>query len=188
MYELSQQFESLEIIDASELPKDTPTISFDSIDEFKNVIENTQSITVETIEDANDEVGITSKLEGLPLSNSSFTTLATTKNGASTIKWFTAEDPSYVYKVWLPASMWIDFEYTYTGSGSTKKFSKIKKVVSESSGVVSNWHQTTYAANFYDSNKGVSIKIQGYHLLGVNIAGQSIGAKFSDSYTKKYHF
>lgn len=113
---------------------------------------------------------------------------ATTSNGSARILWCTAERFDSVYKVWLPFSMWIDFTYTYTGSGSSKKFTKITKIVSNSSGFPSTWHQTTSISNFYDSNKGVSIKIQGYHLLGVAIGGQAVGAKFSDTYTKKYHF
>ncbi|MCY8275471.1 hypothetical protein, partial [Bacillus inaquosorum] len=75
-----------------------------------------------------------------------------------------------------------------TGSGKSKKFKKITSIKSDSSSFPSSWHQSMSNSTFYDKNRGVKIHIKGSFLLGVNIGGQSVGAKFPDSYTKKYHF
>ncbi|MEH7141596.1 hypothetical protein [Priestia megaterium] len=188
--ELESQTDGLEIVDSSELPEGTPTVNFDSVEEFKQAVEEYEKAQMEN---NNDEINseMTENLsEENNLEQPKFVTMAasTTKNGLSTIKWMTAERVSYLYKVYYPTFMWIDFSYTYTGSGSTKKFTKIKSVSSQSDNIPSSWHQTDKATNFYDKNKGVSIKITGYYLLGVSIAGYNVGAHFSDSWTKKYHF
>lgn len=184
--EIESQTDGLEIVDIDEVPEGTPTINFDSVEEFKQAVEEYKKAQEENKDEAiTEEVSEENNLE-----QPKFVTMAatTTKNGLSTIKWSTAERWSYIYKLYYPSSMWIDFSYTYTGSGSTKKFTKIKSVSSQSGNFPSSWHQTDKVTNFYDSNKGVSIKITGYYLLGVSVGGQSVGTHFKDNWTKKYHF
>lgn len=185
LLELSKQTEGLEFVDANTLPEGTTMINFENMDEFKKAVEEFQMSQEEV---TNEESSVIENLELSSTFNLQTISTASVKEGTSRIKWYTSESIESVYKVWLPVSMWIDFSYTYTGSGSSKEFNRIKTVTSNSSGFPSSWYQTSYSANIASNKKSVSIKIQGYHLLGVNIGGNSIGAKFSDSYTKKYSF
>lgn len=179
--DFSNQTDGLEIVDVDELPEGTPMIEFDNMDEFKKAVEELQ-LAQEINADIEEDV-VSANLNSVP----EFSTMAAAKNGTSRIKWNSAGRLDYVYKLWLPSSLWIDFTYTYTGTAlSSKKFTKIKTVKSGSNGVPSSWHQTTHAANISGNKKVATIKIQGYHLLGVKIGGQGVGAKFTDSYTKKY--
>ncbi|WP_445506779.1 hypothetical protein [Niallia sp. 03190] len=184
LYEYADQTNNFEIVSASELPENTPTINFDSVEDFKRAIEESREIQAnnEEIETFYEKSDVSTNAPKL------LTRAAATKNDSKRISWSLVGTWEWIYQWWLPPNMWIDFTYTYTGSGSSKKFSKITKITSNSSGFPSSWVETTSVSNFYDDNKGVSIKIQGYHLLGVSIGGQAIGTKFYDNYTKKYHF
>lgn len=183
--EFDKQTSAVEIVEFSEVPQSAPVINFDSVEEFEKAIKEYEEAMNkdEAIEEFYPEVSETSFVP-----NDKMMLRAATKNGSARIKWHLAEYWEYVYKLYLPVSMWIDFTYSYTGSGSSKKFKKIHDIKSNSGAIPSSWYQTTATHNFYDKNRGVSIKIQGYFLLGVSIGGQPIGAKFPNSYTRKYHF
>ncbi|MEK4091747.1 hypothetical protein [Viridibacillus sp. FSL H8-0110] len=182
---VTDQTNSVEIIDAAELPEGTPTINFNSVEEFKNVVAAFEKYREESIDVDNIEDIMVPDLFASRVAKAA----ATTKNGASTIKWMVGSWNPIKNQI-MPNEMVIDFTYTYTGSGSSRKFAKIKQIVSNSSGIAfSTWVESTKPIhNFYDSKKGVEIKIQGYFLVGVNIKGQAIGTKFNDSFTQKYHF
>lgn len=73
-------------------------------------------------------------------------------------------------------------KYSYTGTGSSKKYSSIKNVTSYSPfSFPHDWNQTDYNHSFYNLRKGVIIKLIGYHIIGVNVGGQAWGARVSDS-------
>ncbi|GIN62398.1 hypothetical protein J27TS8_23910 [Robertmurraya siralis] len=177
LIQLEQETGAVEFFDISELPEGIPILEFDSVEELQKTIEYARSIE----KNENFDKVFT------PISkDSGFSIMAST--GTARIQWYTAENWDYIYKIYLPSTMWIDLTYTYTGSGSTKKFSKITKVTSNSTSFPSTWIQETKSTSFYDSNRGVTVKIAGYHLLGVSIKGFNVGAKFPETYTKKYHF
>lgn len=192
---------NIQTVPSDSLPKNTPIVEFDSVEEFEKALKGEgktdmavlmkQAILAsgelpEIIDEYNaqdiDEVTTPSTI----MYSASKASTAK-KNGSARIKIYPGSwNP--IKNQFLPMTMWIDFSYQYTGSGKSRKFTKITKVTSNSVGFPSSWHQTTKATNFYDSNKGVSIKIQGYHLLGVAIGGQAVGYKIAETYTKKYHF
>lgn len=182
---ISSESSHVEIVKAEEVPEGVSSINFDSYEDFENAV---RAWEVDQLNREKEEGSLFS-LGIVPSASPSFyAKAAASKSGTDRIKWSSAEELRWVYSLWLPQTMYIDFEYTYIGSGSTKKFSKITSVKSNSNGFPSSWHQTTSAKNISANKRSVSIKIQGYHLLGVNISGQSVGAKFSDSYNKKYSF
>lgn len=191
-----EQQTNVEFVDVEELPEGTPIIYFDSVEELHKAIEaaqaiekDEQAVVASVLDSANDPftpLPIQEYTPSLPLDTGFYTTATAT--GTKRITWYLAESWDYALKWYLPSQMWIDLTYTYTGSGSTKKFSSITKVTSNSSGFPSTWKQEAKSTSFYDSNRGVTVKISGYHLLGVNMAGQSVGMKFPETYTKKYHF
>ncbi len=196
-----EQSPNIDMTTTEELPAGTEFLNFDSIEEFKEFTEEWDTMVEldsinEVITDYPTNDPVTTPIPPTPDPTDNMSnpypgkyspTGSSVKNGTSRIQW-PPVSLNPLKSIILPLSWWIDFTYDYTGSGSSKKFSKIKIVKSASTGFPSGWHQSTYSTSFYDNNKGVKIKIQGYHLLGVNIAGQSIGAKFSDTATKSYHF
>jgi hypothetical protein len=169
----------------SAVPVGTPVLNFDTVEEFEAAINQMEIDTLAEQQAQLNEPAIID--EGTVNQSGTITTFATTYNGVKSIKWIpTSWNP--LRQTILPFWMYIDFSFTYTGSGTSKKFSTIKSVKSYSTGFPTSWHQTQSVTNLYDSDKGVSITVVGYHLLGVAIAGQTIGARFSDSFTKKYHW
>lgn len=183
--DITDKYENLEVIDPSTLPKDSHYIEVENLEELDQLFSTIQDSFNES-----EEIEVTydnSTDLTIPNTQPIMLAAASTKNGSARIT-FIPWTVNPVHLVLLPLHMWIDFTYTYTGSGSTKKFSKIKVIKSNSNGVPSSWHQTTGISNLYDSKKGVEIKIQGYHLLGVKVGEQDIGYKFTGTYTKKWHF
>ncbi|MCY8009718.1 hypothetical protein MOJ76_15600 [Bacillus haynesii] len=181
-----KQKDTFEIV-YDKLPQGTPTVKFDSVEDFKKAVSEYEK----AIKKRNNQVEEFFENPSETTSNKNTFTLAAaakTKTGTGRIMWFNSENLKWVFAVYMPHDMWIDFKYTYTGSGKSKKFKKITKIKSDSSNFPSSWHQTLSNHSFYDKNRGVKIHIKGYFLLGVNIAGQSAGFKIPDSYTKKYHF
>lgn len=181
--QIDKQTSNIELV--YDLPKNTPTIKYKSIEDFKKAVaeyeknlKNKKQTEEEYFEDPKN------------IDTNSFTVAAAsaTKTGLKQLTWFEAENLRYVIQWWLPNQMWMDIKYTYTGSGKSKKFVKVTKVKSHSSGIPSNWYQTLYTYSRYDKNRGVKITITGYHLVGANVAGQSVGLKVNDKYTKKFHF
>ncbi|NRG32892.1 hypothetical protein, partial [Niallia circulans] len=183
--DITDRYENLEVIDPSTLPKDSYYIEVDNLDELDQLFSTIQGSFNEL--DKNEVTYDNSTDLTIPNTQPIMLAAASTKNGSARIG-FVPWTINPVHLVLLPLDMWIDFTYTYTGSGSKRKFSEIKKIKSNSNGIPSSWHQTTGISNFYDSKKGVEIKIQGYHLLGVKVGGQDVGYKFSGTYTKKWHF
>ncbi|WP_026562104.1 hypothetical protein [Bacillus sp. J37] len=176
----------LETVDVSSLPEGTKFINFDSVEEFEQALieskktENIQNDLIPEETFAPPTLANTSTISKFNI----MAAAATTYNGSARIKWSQYHPLKPVYD----APLWIDFTYTYTKSGTTKKFTKITGVSSHNGGYPATWHQTSKTTNFYDSNKGVTIKVQGYFLFGVNIAGTPIGFKDPDTFTKKWHF
>ncbi|EFI64368.1 MULTISPECIES: hypothetical protein [Bacillus] len=171
---IEYQSDAVEIINTDELPKDTPTINFDTIEDFEKFVkeyESFQTYNENIVSESSNTLD-----NQFPIAYA---------NGSKTIHWYTAEDWSSFYKLYLPSKMWIDFTYTYSGSGSNKTFTKITSIKSNSGSIPSSWNQTTAVSNISGNKKSVTIKVTGYFLLGVNIGGQSVGAKFHGSFTKK---
>lgn len=192
---ISEKTDKFEVISTEELPEGTPTVNFDSIEEFEAAIADLQDSSEETeVEEFFESDLLSDNAEVKELSpsiasNQMVMAAVSTKYGEGRIKWMVDKGWNPIKNQLYPPSMFIDFGYKYTGSGSSKKFSSITKITSDCTGVATHWVQSTKGSStFYDSNRGVTIKIQGYHLLGLNIAGQSIGTKFPEVYTKKYHF
>lgn len=187
--EFAEQTNSLEIVNIEEVPTDAPIISFDSVEDFQQAVNEMErdALIEETF--AEEEIFAETTVFEKPAPSVRLLATATAvKNGSARITW-NPMSWNPLHQLILPTSMWIDFSYTYTGTGSTRKFTKITSIVASSNGTPSTWHKTTAPiSSFYDLNKGVSITIQGYHLLGVSIGGQPIGARFADTFTKKYHF
>jgi hypothetical protein len=186
--------DEVEIIDIDELPDGTPILHFATMEEFNeamkqwNEFQESKIIEEKLYEDKTEIQSrrLISHVEPSPFAVTSSS--VTVRNGADRIQWSSTERWDFFYKLYLPYNMYIDFTYTYSGLGSTRQFLTIKSVKSHSSGFPSTWHQTSYAANISSDKKSVSIKIQGYHLLGVKVGDQAVGAKFSDAYTKSFKF
>lgn len=117
------------------------------------------------------------------LNSSGFETLATTKNGSKRL--------TVALKVGnplKPGTITADITYTYAGSGKKKKFSRIKNVKSHS--LLSfpvDWKQQTKTTNISSDKKRVRVKLQGYHLVGVSIGGQGVGARINDTISFNYY-
>lgn len=184
--ELFEETKDVGIVDSNELPVGAPMIDFDSVEDFQKYAENFQ----EEIQNKNEVENLTLE-ENLVIDDSnvisSFATRAA-KSAVSTIKWGTNERWDYVYKLYMPNYMTINLSYTYTGTGSTKKFSSIKSVKSHSSGIPSAWKQTSSSANISANKRSTSVNIVGYHLVGINIKGVPLGATFNDSWKKTFKF
>ncbi|MBY8914932.1 hypothetical protein KY305_19645 [Bacillus sp. YC2] len=182
---VAEQTKGMEVVD--DLPKGTPVVKFDSVADFEEAVKAVQENRKEAVKNEDNvvEESVVSKSEPGIFVMAAAKKAVATKNGSSQIKWHEMTWNPLNFK--YDTDLWIQFTYSYTGSGSKKKFAKIKSVHSGNGGFPMNWNQTTSVTNIYDSNRSVSIKIQGYFLVGVNIGGQTVGTKFTDSFTKKYH-
>ena len=170
----------------SEVENTEEVLNFDTVQEFEDTMDQMEIDTLAEQEAQLDEPEIID--DGTVTDGTAtFTTTATTYSGLRTIKWMPNSWNPLKRQI-LPIWMWIDFKFSYSGSGSTKKFVSITSVKSNSSGFPTTWHQTLQSSNLYDSNRGVNISIKGYHQLGFTIGGQTIGGRIHDSYTKKYHW
>lgn len=181
-----KEVDNFEIINTSELPKNTPMIEFDSVEDFKKMLDG---VTNDDLLD--DEVAEDLELKDhFSLSDQKISTMAAkkkpkTKSGSYEIKWkeFNWNPASFRYD----SKLWIHLKYEYTGSGKKKKFYKINSVKSGNGGFPMTWIQTTSTQNFYNNKESVSITIRGYFLVGLNIGGQTIGGRLTDSFNQKYH-
>ncbi|MGG0386332.1 hypothetical protein ABEY69_25390 [Priestia filamentosa] len=182
---VAQSSDSLTPIDVSELPEGTEFVNFDTVEDFEKAVaeldkenkENKDSILqTEVLPSTNSYSSASDRL---------FTTAAA-KTGSARVSVLTKISLNPIKAAVQPTKITVDFTYSYTGSGTSKKFSKINKVSSYSLGFPSTWHQTTRTHSFYSSNKGVKMTLQGYHLLGVNIAGVPAGFRASDTYNFSY--
>lgn len=180
MLEEVEESKGIERIDVSELPEGTVFINFDTVEEFEKALEEWQEMrqAEEAIELAKIPDGST---YGPIPGNGGGDEITTMATASSRIKWSTFD----ALKFWLPTYMVIDFSYTYSGSGNTKKYTNLTSVSSWSDGIPTNWVQTSKPTwNFYDLHRTVSITIQGYHLFGIAIGGFPIGYKIPDKFTK----
>lgn len=175
--DIVDQTESLELINVDELPVGTPFVEFDSIEEFEKAVTD--------LENENKEQFIESKEQfiGSNEPNTKINTLATTKSDTKVLTVMVNKSWNPLKASTQPASVTVDIGYSYTGSGTTKKFSSIKKVSSYSFGFPTDWIQTSYSSPFSISNTRAKITINGYNLLGASIGGQPIGMKVKDKLT-----
>lgn len=182
--DLFKDTDGINIIDINEVPKDTPIIEFDSIEEFEKSARAFQENIKNEID--NNEIFEISD-QNLIKYNSNISPMSQLRtNKVGRIKWHTAERWDYVYKLYMPSSMTIDLSFQTTGKGSTERISKINSIKSHSSGIKSSWTQTNSASNISKNNLSVSITIIGYHTVGISIKGFTLGANFDDSWTKTY--
>jgi hypothetical protein len=89
-----------------------------------------------------------------------------------------------------PTTVTVDLPYTYYINGTYKWFKSItaSSIKSYADGIPMNWVETsTPLTSISTDGKKVTITLIGYELLGVSIAGQPIGAKFSDTIKFTYN-
>lgn len=175
--EIANESESLDLIDVDELPEGTPFVKFDTIEEFEQALKEL---------DAENEANQDEGLKVIEAPQMDLITPYSTKTAADVLKVMVKLSWNPLKSMTQPTSVTVNLGYKYTGSGTSKKFSSITKLTSYSLGFPTDWIQTSRSTSFYDSNKGVNVTINGYNLLGVEIAGQGVGAKVSDTLTFKY--
>lgn len=172
-----------ELVSLQDIPKDTATIKFKNVNEFKKYVNELEK----------NSTLLTSEVSSVSSVNNSVTTLSAKKSKVHS----TTDRLTVIPKVhgWNPlqsavysSSITVDVKYKYTGSKKkkNKKFKKITKVRSHNFGVPADWHQTSYNKKLYGSNKGVKLTLHGYNLLGVSVGGQPAGMKVNQSVTFKY--
>lgn len=168
---IANDSDEIELVDADTLPKGTPAVNFDSIEEFEQAIkaleqERSEAVVVED--------------DGIPLAQpGEFSIMA---SRTDRLKVFVKPSWNPLKSIAQPTSITVDLNYSYSG----KKFTKINRVSSFSLGFPTDWIQTDVNKSFYSSKTGVSMELLGYHLVGANIKGQPIGAKVRDEITFKY--
>lgn len=181
-----KEVDNFEVVSTSELPENTPMIEFDSVEDFKKMLDNFAN------EDGllDNEVNNVELEDQFSLLDQKISTMAAkkkpkTKNGSAEIKWkqHTLNPLNFKYDT----KLWIHFTYAYTGSGKKKKFYKVNSIKSGNGGFPMTWVQTSSTKNIYNSKESVSITIRGYFLIGLNIGGQTVGGRLTDSFNKKYH-
>lgn len=169
---------SIELINVDELPKGTPFVNFDTVEDFEKALkeldEENKDVQVDVFEDT----------KYISQSDQFITTFAGPLN--ERLKVAVKKSLNPLKAVTQPVTVTVDFKYTYTGSGSSKKYSNVSGVKSFSSGFPTDWVQTAHNKSFINSNKGVKIKLFGYNVVGAVIQGQPIGAKVSDEITFSY--
>ncbi|WP_342513361.1 hypothetical protein MKY34_00800 [Sporosarcina sp. FSL K6-1522] len=169
---------SIELIDVDELPEGTPIVNFDTVEDFEKALkeldEENKDLQVDVFEDT----------KYIFQSDQFITTFAGPLNDRITVFVKTSLNP--LKAVTQPVRVTVDLKYTYTGSGSSKKFSNVSSVKSFSSGFPTDWVQTSHNRSYFNSNKGVKIKLFGYNVVGAVIKGQPIGAKIADEITFSY--
>lgn len=197
--ELANESESFDVISLDELPEGTPLLYFDTMEDFEKAIKELEEEqqTSETLETA-DVV----ESQGLPLSSfaqktSNFSvqsdSLATAEVSAAAAAKTTVTRQRVMWSATInpiltqvrPLYVTVDMKYTYTGTGSTRKFKNISSIKSTSPLTFPHdWKQTDFTKSFYNTNKAVTVKLIGHHLIGFSIGGQGVGARVSD--TLKY--
>ncbi|MGG1594203.1 hypothetical protein [Terribacillus saccharophilus] len=168
---LAHNSEEIELVDANTLPKGTPTINFESVEEFEQAVKALE-------QERTEAVGVVD--DGIPLMQpGEFSIMA---SRTDRLKVFVKPSWNPLKSIAQPTSITVDLGYSYSG----KKFTKINKVTSFSLGFPTDWIQTSVNKSFYSSKTGVSMELLGYHLVGANIKGQPVGAKVRDEITFKY--
>ncbi|MEX3710850.1 hypothetical protein ABFV99_00445 [Cytobacillus horneckiae] len=158
---------NVEVIDVNELPAGTEFVEFDSVEDFEKALKSQEDLLNNDVEFSQDSPAIQ------PMATSS----------VGSIKWVT-------YKWWdptKPVNMTINFNYTYTGSGSSKLFQSVSNIKSHSTGFPTNWVQTNASHRLLDAKRTISITITGYHLFGASIGGQPIGYKADATYIREFY-
>lgn len=177
---VASETDTIEIIDADQLLKGTQFIDFDTIEEFEEFLKE--------LEDYQENKQKVSVIELDPVSqiDDQLVTIASTKSDTKVLKVAVKPSLNPIKGLAQPPSITVDLGYRYTGSGSNRKFSSITKVSSYSFGIPTDWKQTSRKTSFSSNKKTVNVTLNGYHLLGIRVGGQAIGAKFSDSIRFKY--
>ncbi len=159
----------IDLIDINELPEGAPVINFDTVEDFEQAIKEIEN------EDT----------ESSSLSTPLITTMATSSTTDRLEVWVKPSS-NPIKSATQPVTVTVDLSYRYNGSGSSKTFSSITGVSSFSLNVPTSWVQTGYNSFFYNFNKGVTVELLGYNVVGMVIGGQPIGAKISDEITFSY--
>lgn len=178
---ITNNSESVELISVDELPKGTPFVNFDTIEDFEKAVKELDE------ENKNPQI-VNIDTEYTSLSNQMITTkAASTSSTTDRLEVLISKSWNALKAATQPTTVTVDVKYSYTGSGSTKAFSSINNVTSYSLGFPTTWVQTDYNKSFYNFKKGVSLELLGYNVVGAVIAGQEIGAKVSDEITFNYN-
>lgn len=177
---VASETDTVEIIDADQLPEGTQFIEFENMEEFEDFLSE--------VEDYHENKQNESVIELDPASqlDDQLVTMASTKSDTKVLKVMVKPSLNPIKGLAQPVNVTVDLRYKYTGSGSKRKFSSISKITSYSFGIPTDWVQTSKKTSFSSNKKTANITLNGYHLLGIKIGGQSAGAKFSDSIRFKY--
>jgi len=176
---ITNNSESVELISVDELPKGTPFVKFETIEDFEKAVKELD------LENKTPQI-VNIDTEYMPLSNQMITKAATSST-TDRLEVFIKKSWNALKAVTQPTTVTVDVKYSYTGYGSTKAFSSISNVTSFSLGFPTSWVQTDYNKSFYNFKKGVSLELLGYNVVGAVIAGQEIGAKVADEITFNYN-
>ncbi|PGL72073.1 hypothetical protein [Bacillus sp. AFS055030] len=178
------------------LPPDAPVVEFGSFEEFKQTMDQFQT-DVHSYESAMEfePENIITEAEA-PGTVSVYPNIIGEgdKVAIKEIVWHPRDDFGFwmdpIEETLLPWKMYMDINYSYTGSGSTKKFTKINGVKSGDTDIlsISSWQQTDKVTSFYDSNRGVKATIYGDRICQASIFGVPVGFRYHEHFTKKYHF
>lgn len=195
--EITSESEFFDLISLDELPEEVPVVHFDTLEDFEKALkeldeeQQRNSEAIEAIEIVEpEEISLSpveQKTSKFSVQSEYVTTAATSTT--TTTRYRAGWKPTWnpILTQVRPLYVTVDMKHTYTGSGSTKKFTRINSIKSYSPlSFPADWRQTAYNTSFYNSNKNVTVQLLGYHLLGVSIGGQSIGARVSDTLNYKY--
>ncbi|MCY7695326.1 hypothetical protein MH109_13230 [Bacillus altitudinis] len=171
----------LEIVDLDKLPEGTPILQFDTVEDFEKALKDSK--LQNTYNDVNNLTEETKPLNQI----TTLASKATTKTRTDVLKIMRKGKISRVLNPLSDSSrITVDLKYSYSGSGSKRKFTKINKVSSYSSGIPTSWKQTSYNKSISSTKKSVTITLNGYYLFGVSIGGQTIGTRTPDQIKFKY--
>lgn len=170
--------ESIELINVNELPVGTPTVNFDTVEDFEKAVRE--------LDDENKDPQLVKATEDITLSNQLITPMAATSSTTDRLTVWVKPSLNPIKSATQPASVTCDLKYSYTGSGSSKTFSEILNASSFSVGVPTSWVQVDFNKSFYSFKKGVSIELLGYNLVGVSVGGLEVGVQVRDEITFNY--
>ncbi|QTB23128.1 hypothetical protein J1907_03165 [Lysinibacillus sphaericus] len=179
--EIANNSESIELINIDELPEGIPFVNFDTVEDFEKAVKEMDiEATQVTVNENTESITQSNQLMGARVAR------AATSETTDRLRVLVKASWNPIKAATQPAWVDVDLKYTYTGSGSSKTFSELKKVTSFSLSFPTEWVQTEKNHSFYNFKKGISVELLGYNLLGAVIAGQPVGAKVKDEIKFNY--
>ncbi|MGR6899708.1 hypothetical protein [Rummeliibacillus sp. BSL5] len=187
--DIANQTDSLELVDVTDLPENTPFINFDSIEDFQKAIadlEQEQKQEQETLMEELPEGLDSISSSPTSIADRGITTFAASQSRTDVLKVTVKPSWNPLKSITQPATVTVNLTYNYKNGAFTNKKITKSNVKSHSFGVPTSWVQEDVNSSYYDSKKGVKLELIGYNVVGLAIKGQPVGAKIDDIITFKY--